>query len=117
MFLEKLKTIRQRIPGSVALTLVDRDGIPVETTSSDPSLDLEALAAELVIQVRSMTENHRELAAGDVRQLGVATQNATLLVSSLTQEYYLVLVLGKEGTYGQARFELRRATLLLDPEL
>ena len=39
------------------------------------------------------------------------------MVSSLTKDYYLLLVLGTEGSYGRARFEMRRARLLLESEL
>ena len=113
MFLEKLNTISSRISGALALSLVDNDGITVESVSSDPSLDLEALSAEMVTQHRAMTENHRELGGGAVRLFSVATDQVTLMVSSVVQDYYLLLVLGKDGSEGQARFELRRAPLLL----
>ena len=53
--------ISNRIDGVVALSLVAEDGIAVESVSSDPDLDLEVLAAELVAQVRSISDNHREL--------------------------------------------------------
>lgn len=117
MFLEKLNTVSSRISGSLALSLVDRDGITVESVSSEPSLDLEALAAEMVAQHRAMTENHRELSGGKVHLLSVTTSRVTLMVSSVTQDYYLLLVLSHEGSQGQARFELRRAELLLADEL
>ena len=117
MFLEKLNSISSRIADARALALVDKDGITVESVSSDPDIDLEALAAELVLQARSMTDNHRELGAGPVQHLSVAADEGTLMVSSLTQDFYLLLVLGQEGIHGQARFELRRAVLSLGPEL
>jgi predicted regulator of Ras-like GTPase activity (Roadblock/LC7/MglB family) len=117
MFLDRLSRISNRIDGALALSLVARDGIPVESFSSDPDLDLDVLAAELVAQVRSITENHRELDAGDVQQLSVTTDRLTLMVSSVASDYYLLLVLGPEGNYGKARFELRRARLLLEADL
>lgn len=117
MFLEQLNHISNQIEGALALSLVARDGIPVESVSSDPDLDLEVLAAELVAQVRSITENHRELEVGEVQQLSVTTDRLTLMVSSVASDYYLLLVLGPEGNYGKARFELRRARLLLEEEL
>jgi predicted regulator of Ras-like GTPase activity (Roadblock/LC7/MglB family) len=117
MFLERLSQISARIEGTLALSLVARDGISVESVSSDPGLDLETLAAELIAQAREMSENHRELEAGDVRQLSVTTDRMTLMVSSVASDYYLLLVLGPEGNYGQARFELRRARLLLERDL
>jgi len=117
MFLEKLTAISSRIADSRALALVDKDGITVESVSSDPDLDLEALAAELVLQARSMTDNHRELDAGPVQHLSITAASGTLMVSSIAQDFYLLLVLGQEGIHGQDRFELRRAILSLGSEL
>jgi predicted regulator of Ras-like GTPase activity (Roadblock/LC7/MglB family) len=117
MFLDELSRISNRIEGAVALSLVARDGIPVESVSSDPDLDLEVLAAELVAQARSISDNHRELDVGEVQQLSVMTDRLTLMVSSVAADYYLLLVLGPEGNYGKARFELRRARLLLEKDL
>ena len=117
MFLEHLSRISNRIDGAVALSLVAKDGIPVESFSSDPDLDLDVLAAELVAQARSISENHRQLDVGEVQQLSVMTDRLTLMVSSVAADYYLLLVLGPEGNYGKARFELRRARLLLEADL
>lgn len=117
MFLEKLNAICGRIEDAMALCLIDKDGITVESVSFEPSLDLEALAAEMVLQIRSMSENHRELSAGPVRQLSLVTDRCTLMVSSLTPEFFLLLVLGREGSFGQARFELSRAALSLGGDL
>ena len=117
MFLEQLSRISNRIEGAVALSLVAKDGMPVESFSSDPDLDLDVLAAELVAQARSISENHRELHVGEVQQLSVMTDRLTLMVSSVAADYYLLLVLGPEGNYGKARFELRRARLLLEADL
>ncbi|MFL6237283.1 MAG: roadblock/LC7 domain-containing protein [Thermoanaerobaculia bacterium] len=117
MFLDQLSRISNRIDGAVALSLVAKDGIPVESFSSDPDLDLDVLAAELVAQARSISDNHRELDVGEVQQLSVMTDRLTLMVSSVAADYYLLLVLGPEGNYGKARFELRRARLLLEEDL
>lgn len=117
MFLDQLSRISNRIEGALALSLVAKDGMPVESVSSDPDLDLEVLSAELIAQVRSITENHRELDAGEVQHLSVTTDRFTLMVSSVASDYYLLLVLGPEGNYGRARFELRRARLLLEADL
>src|SRR5262249_10228508 len=117
VFLEKLSQISDRIDGVLALSLVARDGIAVESVASDPDLDLEVLAAELVSQARAISENHRELEVGEVQQFSVTTDRLTLMVSSVTPDYYLLLVLGPEGNYGRARFELRRARLLLEGDL
>jgi predicted regulator of Ras-like GTPase activity (Roadblock/LC7/MglB family) len=117
MFLERLEAIRSRIGGALALSLVDHDGIPVESINSDPDLDLEMLAAELITQARSISDDHRELGVGRVHQFSVSTDRFTLMVGSVAEGYYLMLVLGADGSYGRARFELRRARLLFEQDL
>jgi predicted regulator of Ras-like GTPase activity (Roadblock/LC7/MglB family) len=117
MFLDYLSRLSNSIEGAVALSLVAHDGMRVESVSSDPDLDLEVLAAEMIAQARSISENHRELEAGQVEHLAVTTDRFTLMVSSVAADYYLLLVLGPEGNPGRARFELRRARLLLESEL
>ena len=117
MFLERLNRITSKIDGAVALTLVASDGIPVESVNTDPALDLEVLAAELIAQVRTISDDHRELNVGDVRQLTVTTDRFTLMVTNVAEGYYLLLVLQDTSSYGRARFELRRARLLFEPDL
>ena len=117
MFLEKLSKISNRIPGALALCLVDSDGILIESVSAGADMDYDLLAAELVTQAENISNDHRDLAVGDVEQLTVATDRLTLMVSSVGNGYYLLLVLGPDGSYGKARFELRRSRLLLDQEL
>lgn len=117
MFLEQLSQISKRIGGTLALSLVDRDGIPIESVSSNPDIDIELLAAELVTQVRNMNESYSELSVGELQQYTVSTDRLTLMVSSVTSDYYLLLVLSRDGNRGRARFELRRARLLLEEEL
>ena len=117
MFRDILNRICGRIEGAIALSLVAKDGMPVETFNSNPDLDLDVLAAEMIGQARSISSNHRELEVGEVQQLSVSTDRLTLMVSSVASDYYLLLVLGPEGNYGKARFEFRRARLLLEGEL
>ncbi len=111
MFQQRLGAIRARIEGALAVSLVARDGIPVESENADSDLDLEALAAELLTQVRAITDDHRELSVGAVRQFSITTDRYTLMLGALTDDYFLLLVLGENGNFGRARFELRRAPL------
>lgn len=118
MFLDKLSRITERVVGVRALALVDGDGICVESVSSDEELDLELLGAELVTQVRVMNDHDRELELGGVQQLSVTTDRLVLMMSAVAgSSFYLLLVLDPDGNYGRARFELRRARLLLEEDL
>jgi predicted regulator of Ras-like GTPase activity (Roadblock/LC7/MglB family) len=117
MFLERLSSISSRIADTRALSLVAADGVPVEWVSSSPDLDLELLSAEMVAQARAISDDNRELAVGDVQQFSVTTDRYTFIVSAVAKGYYLFLVLGERGSYGRARFELRRARLAFEDDL
>ncbi|MDX1632800.1 MAG: hypothetical protein R3234_13100 [Thermoanaerobaculia bacterium] len=117
MFQERLRSVSDRIDGALALSLVAADGITVESVKNDPEVDLEMLSAELLSQVRTISDDHRELHVGHVKQLTVTTDERTFVVSAVSDEYYLLLVLSDPGSYGKARFELRRARLLFEDDL
>ncbi len=117
MFTERLEQVSQRIQGTLALSLVAKDGIPVESVSRDASLDLDLLAAELMSQIRAVSQNHQELSVGKVRHFSVTTDLFILMVSALTDEYFLLLVLETGANAGRARFELRRSVILFEQDL
>ena len=117
MFVERLQQVADRIDGALALSLIAKDGIPVETYTREESLDLELLAAELMSQVRAVSQNHQELSVGHVKHFSVTTDRFILMVGALTEEYFLLLVLGTGASSGRARFELRRAVLLFEEDL
>ncbi len=118
MFQERLRQLTERIDGALAVSLVAQDGIPVESFGhQEAGLDVDALAAELLAQTRSISDDHREIELGEVRQFSITTDRYTIVVSALAEGYYLLLVLGPEGIYGKARFELRRAILQFEDDL
>lgn len=116
MFTERLELVRDRIGAARAVSLVAKDGIPVESVG-DKTLDLEMLAAELMSQVRAVAQNQQELSVGKVRQFSVTTDQLALMVGALTDDYFLMLVMDSEANFGRARFEIRRAVLLFEDDL
>ena len=116
MFADRLKRIHERLGDALAVSLVGNDGIPVESYS-ETDLDIEVVAAELLTQVRNIANDQREMAVGPVRQFAVTTDKYALMLGSLTDEYYLLLILGDGGSIGRARYELRRASLDFEDDL
>lgn len=117
MFLERLSAVADRSGGAMAVSLIADDGIPIESVSSAPGLDLEAAAAELVSMARAISQEQRELDAGELRQFTVVGARSTYVLSRLAEHYWLLAVLAPEASLGKARFELRRAELEFEDDL
>ena len=117
MLLDRLGKIHQRIPDMLALSLIDRDGISVESIAMHPGLDLEGLAVEMLTRLREIHQSFRELDGGPMSQLTVSSGDRSIVLSCLPSEFFLLLVLSRGGNLGRARFELQRAGLLLESEL
>ena len=81
------------------------------------TIDLDAVAAELVAQVRAISAQQQELSVGEVQQFTVVAERMSFVVSAVAGGYYLLLALTPSGSLGRARFELRRASLTLEAEL
>ncbi|MDH3746250.1 MAG: hypothetical protein OES47_14210 [Acidobacteriota bacterium] len=119
MFVERLERIARSVGGAGLVSLVAADGIPVESHSTleVEDLDVEALAAELLAQVHTIGENHRDFEMGAVEQFSVTTDRYSALLGRLNADYFLLLVLAAGSGLGRARFELRRATLAFEDDL
>ncbi len=59
MFSSRLQQVAGRIEGTVALSLVAKDGIAVDSLRLEPGVDLELLTAELMSQVRAVSTTTR----------------------------------------------------------
>jgi predicted regulator of Ras-like GTPase activity (Roadblock/LC7/MglB family) len=96
------------VDGTLAVSLIGLDGIPVETINRD-SLPLETMGAEFGGFIKSVRVSNTELSTGDVLQFSLVTEKYIAFLSAVSGDYYLLLVMRPDGNYGRARFELARA--------
>ena len=115
MFKKTLSGIRDRVDGTLAISLIGLDGIAIESIN-DAHVPLDVLGAEFGRFVRSIRPN-TEIGTGEVRQFSLVTDRYVTFLSEVTSDYYILLVLRPDGNYGRARFELARAKDLLRDEL
>jgi predicted regulator of Ras-like GTPase activity (Roadblock/LC7/MglB family) len=106
MFLERLDRVAARIGDAIAVSLVADDGIPVESVSSSPiSISSPSPPSSWRWRARSSKEQ-RELSVGDLRQLTIASERASFLLSRVSGRYWLLAALSPRASLGRARFEL-----------
>jgi predicted regulator of Ras-like GTPase activity (Roadblock/LC7/MglB family) len=116
IFRDVLESLRDRIEGTLAVTLIALDGIAIETINDD-SVPLDVMGAEFGSFVKSMRLSSTDLNTGDVLQLSLVTEKYITLLSAVTPEYFLLLVMRPDGNYGRARYELAKAKYALGDEL
>jgi predicted regulator of Ras-like GTPase activity (Roadblock/LC7/MglB family) len=111
-----LDGIRERVDGTLAVSLIGVDGITIDGINPG-SVPLDVMGAEFSGFIKSIRLSNTELNTGQVLQFSLVTEKYTAFVSAITPEYYVVLVTTPDGNYGRARFELARAKQLLGEEL
>jgi predicted regulator of Ras-like GTPase activity (Roadblock/LC7/MglB family) len=117
VFRETLRRIVERVEGAQAAALVASDGIPVETFSIGQAISIEAIAAEMLGLVKGAQNPRGASVAGPIRELAFVGDRSRILLSRVSGEYYLLLLLGGEGGLGRGRWELSKAALTLEKEL
>jgi predicted regulator of Ras-like GTPase activity (Roadblock/LC7/MglB family) len=117
-FEETLRAIVDRIDGAVGAVIMGLDGISVARVDARPGVvDIDVAAAEYTALLRkSMRTMEDDASLGEMRELVVVSDRLAFLITLITREYFLLLVLESPGGLGRARFELRKAQLKLEEE-
>jgi predicted regulator of Ras-like GTPase activity (Roadblock/LC7/MglB family) len=117
VFTERLQRILQGVEGARAVAVIGRDGIAVErlAVTDEPNLDL-ATAQFTDIAKKLQTAND-ELEAGELREMIERTERYLVILTAITAEYFLMMVLDASGSLGKARYEMRKASAVFYDEL
>lgn len=115
-FRNVLESIRQRVDGTLAVSLIGLDGIAVESINPG-RVPIDVMSAEFGGFVKTIRLSNTELNTGEVLQFSLVTEKYNAFLSSVTPEYYVLLITSPDGNYGRARFELARVKQVLRDEL
>ncbi|MFY9227238.1 MAG: roadblock/LC7 domain-containing protein [Blastocatellia bacterium] len=119
VFSELLKQIVNKVEGAVGVLIMGLDGIAIEqqienTANSDGQLSI--IAAAYATLLRNSMRTSSDVGVGSLQEMTVISGNLTLVIKLINPEYFLLVALGPNGNVGRARFELRKAQLLLEEE-
>ncbi|MEW6368961.1 MAG: roadblock/LC7 domain-containing protein [Acidobacteriota bacterium] len=117
MFEEVLKRIGRAVPGSRGLMIMGIDGIPLEQWVAAPDVNLDLVATEFTTLLKSSRRNSRDTGLGELQQVAVLSERGLLLMGEITPDYFMLFLMDPLGSMGRARFELRKARAILEPEL
>lgn len=116
MFKNVLEELKKNVEGTVAVSLIGLDGIAIETVKN-ADFPLDGMGAELSSFLKTLQTARTDLDTGDLEQFALTTAKYVTFLSRVIADYFILMILTRDGNYGRARFELRRARRALQNEL
>lgn len=121
VFADLLKQMVVKVDGAIGALIMGLDGIPIEQQLSDEAGDEEGdrlaiIAAAYATLLRNSMRTSSDVGVGQLEELTIISGNMMLVIKLINSEYFLILALEAKGNIGRARFELRKAQLLIEEE-
>jgi predicted regulator of Ras-like GTPase activity (Roadblock/LC7/MglB family) len=119
VFADLLKQIMNRIDGAVGALIMGLDGIAIEQQLNDVDRNdtrLPMIAAAYATLLRNSMRTSADVGLGQLQEMTVISGNLTLVIKLINPEYFLLVALSHNGNVGRARFELKKAQLMLEEE-
>jgi predicted regulator of Ras-like GTPase activity (Roadblock/LC7/MglB family) len=117
VFDEILRQVLEHVDGASCVLLAGRDGMVVAAVVRDGGPSPDALAAAMAELLRKADSASRDAALGPTGELTVGGVDGQVVLREVTSGYLLATSLSPQGSVGRARFELRKAATVLEPEL
>ena len=109
MFKDTLKNIVSSCSGSVGAILMGYDGIGIDQYSVDEnSLDLNLVGIEYSNVTKVIRNAANILKVGSLQEVSIKTEHYYVIIHSLSEEYFVALLIKRDGNYGQGRYLLMR---------
>ncbi len=117
-FRESLTEICTALPETFTVTLMDHDGISVDSVESTQSdIDVNAYFVEMTGVFTQAVRTAEQMSTGAVNELVLKSEKITAVLRPVGDSYYLVLAMTPNGNTGKARYLLRIAAPRLLQEL
>ena len=108
-FKDTLQSMVESVGGGIGAIIMGYDGIAIdEYLAKDVQYDLPLLAVEYSNLLRDIRKTVDVLQGGVMEEVSFSTALLRVVTRPITEEFFLMLVLEKNGNFGKARFLLRR---------
>ncbi len=108
-FRDTLRDIVGNVEGGIGAVIMGYDGIPIdEFIREDAPFDMQLLAVEYATILKEVKRTIDVLKTGDMEEMSITTQRTRVLIRALGDEFFVFLVLDRQGNYGKGRYLLKR---------
>jgi predicted regulator of Ras-like GTPase activity (Roadblock/LC7/MglB family) len=121
MFRENIQKLIDRLDGGIAGVLMGFDGMAIDSYAKkgfgDSLPDIQTLSAEFAHLVAQARRTVQSVDAGALAEVTIRTDTVTLVITVLTQEYFLACAMLPAAPVGKARYLVKLAAPKLRQDL
>ena len=109
MFSEILQRIVEETGGGIGAVLMGYDGIAIDQFfSPDEELDLQMVVVEYSNVLKEIRKTAEILSLGEMEEISIRTDRFIIVIRMLNEEYFVALVIARDGNFGKGRYLMTR---------
>jgi predicted regulator of Ras-like GTPase activity (Roadblock/LC7/MglB family) len=118
MFREQLQRMVEQVDGGQACILMGFDGISLDSYVSPTAIfDVQSVGLEYSVVLSQIRKTASLLEAGAVQEIAISSERFVTLMRVLSDDYFMAMILSREGNYGKGRYVMRMGGPLLARDL
>jgi predicted regulator of Ras-like GTPase activity (Roadblock/LC7/MglB family) len=114
---DTLKDIPEKVGGGIGALLMGYDGIPIEEYILGSDIDIQLLSVEYVNVMKEVKRSVEVLKTGALEEILISTEQSKIIIRTVCEDYFVMLILNSEGNYGKGRYLLKLESPNLRDEL
>jgi predicted regulator of Ras-like GTPase activity (Roadblock/LC7/MglB family) len=109
MFSEILQRIVEETGGGIGAVLMGYDGIAIEQFFvPDQAVDLQMVVVEYSNVLKEIRKTAEILSLGEMQEISIRTERYYIVIRMLTEEYFVALIIERDGNFGKGRYLMTR---------
>lgn len=109
MFNEILQRIVEQTGGGIGAVLMGYDGIAVDQVfAPDEEIDLQMIVVEYANVLKEIRKTAETLSLGEMEEVSIRTERFIIVIRMLNEEYFVALVINRDGNFGKGRYLMTR---------
>jgi len=109
MFSKILQRIVEETSGGIGAVLMGYDGIAIDQYfAPDEELDLQMVVVEYSNVLKEIRKTADILSLGDMEEISIRTDRFIIVIRILNDEYFVAMVINRDGNFGKGRYLMTR---------
>ena len=109
MFSEILQRIVEETGGGIGAVLMGYDGIAIDQYfAPEEELDLHMVVVEYSNVLKEIRKTADILSLGDMEEISIRTDRFIIVIRILNDDYFVAMVISRDGNFGKARYLMTR---------